>query len=219
MKTRVVVLALVILHASAVSAEVKPSAKYARLLDGAQDQVVRSAFVPDEENPQGEVRLIRRGAAAVMQTVLYSKFLKRVVAEIRKKELASWPPDRGGHEDSLKYIDAILEAQGRIQERFRERRNRGDRTQKMLIEFILTDKASIVVLSEPELKEEKGHMRIASARPIAVLELSRTYVRRDFYEIGRDALKLKDTESRKVLEPLLPRESGEMEGPSKREAD
>lgn len=219
MRTRVVVFALFILHASAALAEVKPPAKYARLLDGAKDQVVRSAFVPDEENPQGEVRLIRRGAAAVMQTVLYSRFLKRVVAEIRKKELASWPPDRGGHEDALRYIGAVLEAQGRIQERYRERGNRGDRTRKMLIEFILSDTASIVVLSEPELEEENGHMRIASARPVAVLELSRAYVRGDFYEIGRDALRLKGREARNVLEPLLPRESGEMEGPSKKEAE
>ncbi len=199
--------ALAVLVALAAAAEVWPPAKPARLLDGARDNIVLSAFVPSDDQPQGEVRLVRRGGAAVMQTVLYTRFLKRVVAEIRKKELASWPPDREGHDDAKKYIDAILEARNRIQERFPGRRERGDRRQKMLIEFILSDKASIVAISEPELDEGDEHVRIVSKRPIVVLALSRTYVRGDIYEIARDALRLSRKESQDLLEPLLPPES------------
>lgn len=47
----------------------------------------------------------------------------------------------------------------------------------------------------------------AGLAPIAVLDLSRAYVRRDIYEIARDALKLGPNESKEVLEPLLPPES------------
>lgn len=200
--------ALAVVIGLVASAEVMQPPTSARLLDGGRDNVVLRAFVPSDDQPQGEVRLIRRGAAAVMQTVLYTKFLKRVVEEIRKKELASWPRDRDGHDDARRYIDAVLEARNRIQEHFQGRRNRGDRRQKMLIEFVLSDKASVVAISEPDLEEENGHMRIVSKRPIVVLALSRTYVRGDMYEIAWDALKLGKKESRELLEPLLPRQSG-----------
>ncbi|MBP2669220.1 MAG: hypothetical protein H6Q80_1422 [Deltaproteobacteria bacterium] len=189
------------------AAEGKPQAAWVRLLDGSRDEVVRAEFVPSAEQPVGEVRLVRRGDAVVMQTVLRTKFLKRVVAEIRKKEMAAWPRDRQGHGDAVKYVDAVLAAQGGIQERFRRREDRGDRRQKMLIEFILSRRASIVAIAEPEITEEGGRMRVVSKRPIAVLELSRAYVRGNIYEIAWDALGLDRKESRDILEPMLPPES------------
>ena len=102
---------------------------------------------------------------------------------------------------------AFLEARKRIQENFAKRPNRADRRQTMLIEFIVSDDASLVTIAEPGLEEANGHVRVVSRRPIAVLDLSRAYVRRDIYEIARDALKLGPNESKKVLEPLLPPES------------
>jgi len=218
MKSPVVAaLVLAVLSCPASAAEGKPLTVYARLLDGSRDEIVRGGFVPTEEQPVGEVRLIRRGQAVVMQTLLSTVFLKRVVAEIRKKELAAWPPGRKGHDDALKYIDAIQAAQQRIQERFGQREDRGDRRQKMLIEFILSDKASIVAISEPELKEDGSRLRLVSRRPIDVLELSRAYVRGNIYEIAWDALKLGKQESRKLLEPMIPPESVEVAEPSEEE--
>ncbi len=137
---RAAVLVLAVLYGSAWAADGKATTAYAHLLDDKRDEIVRSEFVPTEEQPVGEVRLIRRGQAVVMQTVLHTALLKRVVAEIRKKELASWPPERKGHGDAQEYIDAITTAQQRIQERYRQREDRGDRRQKMLIEFILSGK-------------------------------------------------------------------------------
>jgi hypothetical protein len=204
------VLAAVVLAAIAVPAGAaggKPQAAWSRLLDGSRDEVVRAEFVPSAEQPVGEVRLVRRGHAVVMQTVLYTKFLKRVIAEIRKKEMAAWPRSRQGHDDAVKYVEAIVAAQGGIQERFRRREDRGDRRQKMLIEFILSGRASIVAIAEPGLREEGGHMRVVSRRPIAVLELSRAYVRGNIHEIAWDALGLDRMESRDLLEPMLPPES------------
>jgi hypothetical protein len=207
-------LVLAAIAAPAGAAEGKPPAAWARLLDGSGDDVVRAEFVPSEEQPVGEVRLVRRGSAVVMQTVLYTKFLKRVVAEIRKKEMAAWPRDRHGHGDAVKYVEAIRSAQAGIQERFRRREDRGDRSQRMLIEFILSGQASIVAIAEPTLAEEGGRMRVISRRQIAVLPLSRTYVRGNIYEIAWDALKLDRKESWGLLEPMLPPESPEEGGPS-----
>jgi len=211
-------LAALVLAAIAVpaggAAEGKPPASWAQLLDGSRDRIARAGFVPSEEQPVGEVRLLRRGPAVVMQTVLYTKFLKRVVAEIRKKEMAAWPPDRPGHGDALKYVDALQSAQAGIQERFRSREDRGDRSQRMLIEFILSGDASIVAIAEPTLVEKGGRMRVASRRQIAVLPLSRAYVRGNIYEIAWDALKLDREESFGLLEPMLPPESPAESAPS-----
>ncbi len=201
------VLILGVLSLPAVAAEETPKAGYARLLDGSRDEIVRSEFVPSAEQPVGEVRLVRRGPAVVMQTVLSTSFLKRVVAEIRKKDVADWPASRRGHDDAMKYVEAIQSAQAGIQERFRRREHRGDRRQRMLIEFILSRDASIVAIAEPALSEADGHMRVVSRRQIAVLPLSRVYVRGNIYEIAWDALKLGRKESRDLLEPMLPPES------------
>ena len=211
---RVAALFLALLYGPAWAVGGEVTTAYASLLDDKRDEIVRSEFVPTEEQPVGEVRLIRRGQAVVMQTVLHTALLKRVVAEIRKKELASWPPDRKGHDDAQEYIDAITTAQQRIQERDRQREGRGDRRQKMLIEFILSGRASIVAISEPELGEKSGHMRVTSRRTIATLELSRTYVRGNIYEIAWDALRLDRKESRELLEPMLPPESQSSREPS-----
>ena len=216
-KALLAALALAAFSCAAGAGEGKPAAADARLLDGSRDEVVRAAFVPSEEQPVGEVRLVRRRDAVVMQTVLYTKFLKRVVAEIRRKELAAWPRDRRGHDDSMRYVDAVAAAQAGIQERFRRREDRGDRRQRMLIEFILAGDVSVVALAEPTLAGTGGRVRVVSRRQIAVLRLSRTYVRGNFHEIARDALGLSGEESRRLLEPLLPPESpGEAE-PSERE--
>ena len=200
-------LVLGVIFRPAVAAEGIPKAEYARLLDGSRDEIVRSEFVPSEERPVGEVRLVRRGPAVVMQTVLYTTLLSRVVAEIRKKDVADWPASRRGHDDAMKYIEAIQSAQAGIQERFRRREHRGDRRQRMLIEFILSRNASIVAIAEPALAEVGGHMRVVSRRPIAILPLSRAYVRGNIYEIAWDALKLGRKESRDLLEPMLPPET------------
>ncbi len=203
----VAVLILGVFSLPAVAAKGTPQADYARLLDGSRDEIVRSEFVPSGEQPVGEVRLVRRGPAVVMQTVLYTTLLKRVVAEIRKKDLADWPASRHGHDDAMKYIEAIRSAQAGIQERFRRGEHRGERRQTMLIEFILSGNTSFVAIAEPSLAEAGGHMRVVSRRQIAVLPLSRAYVRGNIYEIARDALKLDRKRSRDLLEPMLPPES------------
>ncbi len=134
-----------------------------------------------------------------MQTVLYTRILKRVVAQIRRKELALWPADRAGRDDAVRYIAALGEARDRI---LGSPGGRGRRT--MLIEFILSGDASLVAIAEPRLEEADGHVRVVSKRPIAVLDLSRRYVRGDIYEIAQDALGLAKREAREVLVPLLP---------------
>jgi hypothetical protein len=191
----------------AAQADAGPAGKYDALLEGSKDEILRRAFVPSPDRRQGEVRLVRRGNAAVMQTVLSTAILRRVVGEIRKKELSSWPPERPGHADALRYIAALRQAGEEIQARSRKRKERGDRRQALAIEFILSEDASIVAFYEPALEETEEGFGIASKRLISILELSRAYVRGDIYEIAWDALKIKKEESAMVLDPLVPEEA------------
>ncbi len=193
--------------ASPLPAETGPAPKYAALFDGSKDEVIRREFVPSEEQRQGEVRLIRRGDGAVMQTVISSTVLRRVVNAIRRKELASWPPERRGHADALRYIAALRQAAEEIRNRARGGGDRGGRGLTLLIEFILTRRASIVVLYEPSLSGPEEEYRIASKSVISALELSRNYVRGDIYEIARDALRLDKKEAAKLLDAVLPGEA------------
>lgn len=57
-------------------------------------------------------------------------------------------------------------------------------------------------------------MRVASRRQIAVLPLSRAYVRGNIYEIAWDALKMDREDSWSLLEPMLPPESPAESAPS-----
>lgn len=197
------VLAIDLLVAQTLGAQGDASARNAPFLDGKNDRIVRSAFVPSRPLPQGEVLLLRRGDAVVMQTVLFSRYLDRVVAEIRRKEQAHWPPGRQGHADSERYLDALASARDGIRRDAGQDRP-GRQRQKLLIEFILSRRAALLALFEPDIEEKDGHYRVTAKRPITVLELSPLYVRGNIYEIAWDALRMRREESEALLEPMLP---------------
>ena len=73
--TTTLLLSCAIAAASAAEPLVPP--RFAKLLDAAHDAVLKSGFVPSPEQKVGEVRLIRRGDADVVQTLLYTKILAR----------------------------------------------------------------------------------------------------------------------------------------------
>jgi hypothetical protein len=161
-------------------------------LDPSKDEVVRSAPVPSSWFPQAEVRLIRRGGAVVMQTVIASRLFQQVVREIRRKESSAWPPGRTGHEDSKRYVDALDRAYREVERRFREKDAPGDRRRKLLIEFVLSEDSSFVALLDPE------------RRVLELLPLSRRYVRENMEEIAVDSLGWSRREAGEALKPLLP---------------
>jgi hypothetical protein len=157
------------------------------LLDPSHDQSVERAYVPKPEEKVGEVRLIRRGDAAVVQTLLYSKVLARVVAEIRKKELANWPEGQPGHDDALRYAATLAGVQKQIWDRMPRDEIGSDRRQKMGIEFVLAKKAAFVAVGAIAIDEKEGEVRVVSFEPIEVLEPSRGYVQRNMRLIAADS--------------------------------
>ena len=174
------------------------------LLDASRDEVVLSATVPSTLFPQAEVRLIRRDGAVVMQTVIVSRWFKRVVGAIRRKESSAWTPGRAEHGDSERYVDALERAYRTVEGRFRKQETRDDRRRKMLIEFILSGEAAIVAFLEPDIEGDFGGFRIGRREFLEILPVSRHYVRENMHEIAMDSLDLSRREAEETLKPLLP---------------
>jgi hypothetical protein len=159
----------------------------APLLDASRDRVVERGFVPSPEQKVGEVRRIRRGDADVVQTLLYSKLLARVVAEIRKKETANWPPDAPGHADAERYGEALAQVQQQIWDRMPRDEAAQDRRQKMWIEFVLAPNRALVAVGAFEMSETGGVVTVTTREPLVVLEPSRDYVERNMRLIEADS--------------------------------
>lgn len=157
------------------------------LLESSSDQVVRRTFVPSPEQRVGEVRIVKRGDAQVVQTLLYSKVLSRVVAEIRKKEDANWPPGAPGHDDAVRYGEALSRVQKAIWGRMPRSEAVGDRRQKLWIEFVLAPKRALVAMGAFEMTEAGGEVKVVKRELLETFEPSREYVARNLRLIEADA--------------------------------
>jgi len=174
------------------------------LLDASRDVVVRSALVPYALFPQAEVRLIRRNGSVVMQTVIVSRFLKRVVGEIRRKEESAWTPGREGHEDSQRYVDALDRAYRAEEVASRARDAGEDGRRSLLIEFVLSREEAFVAILAPEIRGNFGDLGVTNRRVMEILPLSRRYVSENILEIAIDSLDWTRREAEEALKPLLP---------------
>jgi hypothetical protein len=195
-------LALLFCAAVAAAAPLAP-ARVAPLLDAQADQVLQRIDVPSTAQKVGEVRLVRRGAYDVVQTLLNTKLLSRAVGEIRKKELAAWPADQPSHDDAMQYATALGAAQKEIWQRMPRDARVPDRRQQMWIEFVLGASTSVVAVgtfgATPAAAEE-----IASEKreTLAVLDLSRDYVRRNMRLIAADSFHVDGAALDALLAPL-----------------
>ncbi len=183
--------------------DVVPS-RLAPLFQSEGEQVIRRAFVPSAEHKVGEVRLLRRGGTDVVQTLLSTKILRRVVGEIRYKELGNWPEGTEGHGDAVQYVEALARAQEDIWARLPKFQRGADPRQHLMIELALSPSSGAVLLAEFDTDEE-GDLRVDARRPLAVLELSRTYLHRNMQLIVADSFKLSEQELAGVMEhmPML----------------
>lgn len=174
----------------------------APLLDGGADRLIARVEVPSAARKVGEVRLLRRGDADVVQTLLYTKVLSQVVGEIRKKELANWPPGNAGNVDAVRYADALDAERQRIWSEQPKDEKRADRRQKMLIEFVLDDRHALVALGTFDMDESGEMPRLTARRPRVILEPARDYVQRNMHLIAADSFGRDGAELDALLGPL-----------------
>ncbi len=143
---------------------------------GAEEEVCR-AYIPTSERRHGEVRLIRRGAAVVLQTLLYTPSLRRGLQKIQQKEAANWPPERAGHGDSQKYLEVLAEGKTEALAAFDRRPDPADLQQKLLIEVMQEGGDASVSTSVPDLDGAGDAIEIRAVRPVAASPVSVDYAR------------------------------------------
>ena len=174
------VLTMTALSTLAPGATAMPIDPASPLLDSSKDRIVRSAFVPSARNVHGEIRLIRRGDAWVLQTVIQSPQLRRGVQRMHKKEIYSWPEGEPGHQDSKRYLEDLEAAKDHVIAEFERRDDRSQRAQQLLIELILSADEALWAFSEIETGHEGSELVILEREEIAVRDASRGYLRRAF---------------------------------------
>jgi len=180
----------------------------APLLDPASDRVVARIAVPRTTPKVGEVRLVTRGQATVVQTLLATKVLSRVVAESRKKEERNWPRDADGYHDMRRYLDALEAAAADVRRRHDVPGVRSDRDRRLrlLIEFVASEDASGVLFAGFDATKTEGAIEPTGRRPIAALALGRAYVFPNMRLILADAFAMPEAEVGRLgpLGPLAP---------------
>lgn len=176
--------------------------RLAPLFHAEGEQLIRRAFVPSAEHKVGEVRLLRRGAADVVQTLLYTKILRRVVGEIGNKELANWPEGAEGHGDALQYVAALARAQEDIWARLPKFERGADPRQHLMIEFALSTSSGAILLTEYDAGEDGAGLHVNARRPLVLLEPSRIYLLRNMRFILADSFKLSEQELAGLTESM-----------------
>ncbi len=127
--------------------------------------------VPNRVIPQGEVRLVRRGGTAVVQTVLQTRFGKRVMNRITHNELRNW----GDHRDAASYIDALEDAFAE----YEKLRSAEGKQMALVIDFVDSPVSARVEFSFSMASHEKHGFDIQPSATWRSLTVSRDYLRKD----------------------------------------
>jgi hypothetical protein len=183
--------AALVFAGSAVAADV------ARLLDASADRVVAFTPVPDAARKVGETRLVARGDAVVVQTLLSTKLLSRVVAEIREKEERNWPEERSGVEGRRAYVEALVAAREAL-----DKRSPGpdwtDRRQRLLVEFAADATGSAVVIGTFDAMPATGEPGPRVREVLATLDPPRAYVLRNIRLVVADSFGVDEKDADRI---------------------
>lgn len=183
----------------------------AGLSDAAADQVKASTAIPDAVRKLGEVRLLARGEAVVVQTLLQTRLLPRVVAEIRVKEERNWPKGDEGASAYLAALEAVRDTVEKREIPFSEK----DRRRRLLIEFAADGKDAVVMLGSFGFAGQEAATDAAKdAAPalpereiLATVPLPRAYVLRNMRLILADSFHVDEADVDR-LGPLGPAARG-----------
>jgi len=170
--------------------------------------VLHDCTVEAGGSPIGSVRLLRRDPdLVVVQTLLQTVLMKRVVAEIRKKEEANWPEATAGADSARQYVAALEAAQQQLWRR-RARATRGPNPPLRLgIEFVATPTNTWVEVGTFEAQGEPPRWTLESWTVLERLLLDPGYIRRNLELILADACKLEPDAVRRLVRDPKARES------------
>jgi hypothetical protein len=167
---------------------------------------IARAFIPSSNNVHGEVRLIQRGDTACVQTLLYSKFLRRGLYEMEKAERSCWADGYGGWEDSTNYIAAMRATRDAIlgdgSTPTAEPTSPSDEKKKMLIEFTLSPTDAGYTLSKLNLDGSPEALRIVDAPRVMANKTTAYYASRAMQVMAAKAFGLSDDEAASMLKKI-----------------
>jgi len=177
---------LVALLAGTSAAGAEPPAQVTGI---AGDEVVKRVAVPSSERRQGEVRIVRRGATVVVQTVIHSKVMRRVAGEIAQKEALSWPDGAKSADDRARYVETLRQVVDAIRAEGNDASaGETDRFRDLRIDFLVQGGRGLVVISGAEVVDEGETLRLVAVRePVERLEPSLDYVQRNMKLIVADS--------------------------------
>ncbi|HXC49561.1 MAG TPA: hypothetical protein VN634_01635 [Candidatus Limnocylindrales bacterium] len=190
------------------------------LNDASSDKIEASTIVPDPVRRVGEVRLLARGDAVVVQTLLSTKVLSRVLAEIAKKEEHNWPtaqkladsdaaPVASG---TTEYLAALDAARQRLEASASDS-DSPERRRRVLIEFAASANDQAVFVGTFQAAGDVGHLDLKSREIFSTLALPRAYILREIRLILADSFDVAEDQVDR-LGPLGPAASGAATGSS-----
>ena len=142
----------------------------------ADDSLIARTFIPSSNNVHGEVRLLKRGDGCCVQTLLYSKFLRRGLFELEKKEREAWPGNFVCHDASTNYLgclktarDQVLDAPGSAD---------SNRVYRMMIEFEQRPDFAGFSVYALDLEGEPEQLRVVNPVRISGSEAHPFYISR-----------------------------------------
>ena len=156
------------------------------------DTILHRTPVPNRLLKQGEVRLLQRDGAVVVQTALRSGHIEKVCEKIVSAEKKNWPDFDPDVSDRIRYSETLLLECDRAK---KERKGNVE----LLIEFSARDQEVSVGFYTPVYETRKGKLVIVGKRLLQQLPLSTRYVRENMELILMDAFSWKPARVRAVL--------------------
>ena len=164
----------------------------------AEEPWLARAFVPSSNSVHGEVRLLQRGPEACMQTLLYSKYLRRGLHEMAKQERKAWPEGWPCCEVSSNYLADLATVREAVLAN-----NAGEDTnalRRMLIEFTLSPTGASYAIGELDLTGPPEALQAVSPRPLVIRQAHPHYISRAMFIMGQQGFGLSDEELERLLE-------------------
>jgi hypothetical protein len=148
----------------------------------AAEAFIARAYIPSSNNIHGEVRLIARDGGTCVQTLLYSKYLRRGLHEMELEERRRWPAGKSGYEDSTNYIACMRQARDLVLAATEAKPV--DPRKKLLIEFTLGPDSAGYALYGMDIAGPPDALRIENRRLLCQRKADAYYVSRAMSFMG-----------------------------------
>jgi hypothetical protein len=158
------------------------------------------AFLPSSNNVHGEVRLLKRGDTACMQTLLYSKYLRRGLHEMAKQERLAWPDGWPCCEFSSNYLAAVDSGKRAVLGQAEPDTNAAPEINRMLIEFSFSPTGTWYTVGDLELDGPPEARRVTTTRVIRAEAAHPHYVSRAMWLMGERGFRLEPGALQELLE-------------------